>query len=161
MVRPLTLAALALLLSFAPANPLLAVTPDTAAVVLEIAPDAGVPAELVEALAGLGWEEHLDTLMRVAGLLDTDLPLDENPTDMAAELLDEIAFACPPLADALEGIQPAGLFGDALVSVHQVGVLTGHLRHPLVLNGRLCLWTHGHLLVGALVVVGVSEGVSE
>jgi hypothetical protein len=118
MVRYLAPVALSLLISFAPANPLLAVTPDTAAVVLEIAPDAGVPSGLVEALAGLGWETHLDTLMRIAAILDLELPVTDDPSDLVGELLDEVATTCPPLADALAGISPGGLFGDALVSLH-------------------------------------------
>jgi hypothetical protein len=118
MVRSLTILVLALFVAFAPANPLLAVTPDTAAVVLEIAPDAGMPSDLVAALAGLGWETHLDTLLRVAALLDAELPIGEGAGDLFGELLDEIAFECPALATALDGIAPAGLFGDALVSLH-------------------------------------------
>lgn len=118
MHRSLALIALSLVLGLAPANPLLAVTPDTAAIVLEIAPAAGVPSSLIEAFDGLGWETHLDTLMRVGMLLDSDLMLTEDPTDAVAALLDEVVAVCPALADALPTVNPADLFGDSLLSIH-------------------------------------------
>jgi hypothetical protein len=118
MLRIATLVTLLLFAGLAPANPLSSVTPGTAALVLEIAPDAGFPPGLLDALAGLGLEEHLDTLARVAALLDADLPVGEGPEDLMAGLLDEVAYVCPPLADALTGANPAALFGDALLSIH-------------------------------------------
>jgi hypothetical protein len=118
MLRIATLATLLLFAGLAAANPLLAVTPSTAAVVLEIAPDAAPPPGLVEALAGIGWGDHLDTLTRLAEVLDADLDFGEDPENLMADLLEEVAYICPPLADALEGVNPASLFGDALLSVH-------------------------------------------
>lgn len=101
---PARFLALLLVLTFAgwaPAQGLAELAPDSAVLVLDLAPDAGPPAGLVDALAALGWADAADPLGRLAQLLAGDA-LDGMGGE--ADPLAEIADACPAAADALDGL---------------------------------------------------------
>ena len=98
----------------APAQGLAELAPDSAVLVLDLAPDAGPPTGLVEALAALGWEDAADPLGRLAQLLAGDA-LDGMGGE--ADLLAEIADACPAAADALDGLELDGFVREGLLLV--------------------------------------------
>jgi len=98
----------------APAQGLAELAPDSAVLVLDLAPDAGPPAGLVDALAALGWADAADPLGRLAQLLAGDA-LDGMGGE--ADPLAEIADACPAAADALDGLELDGFVREGLLLV--------------------------------------------
>ena len=100
------------LFATAPAQELLDLAPDSAVLVLDVAPDAGPPAGLVAALEELDWDAAGDVLGRVAQVFGAET-LDGMGGE--ADLLAEVAAACPAAADALEGLEPDGFLGEGLL----------------------------------------------
>jgi hypothetical protein len=98
----------------APAQGLAELAPDSAVLVLDVAPDAGPPAGLVDGLAALGWADAADPLGRLAQLLAGDA-LDGMGGE--ADLLADIADACPAAADALDGLELDGFVREGLLLV--------------------------------------------
>jgi len=104
------------LVSLGTAQDLLRLAPDSSVVVLELAPDAGPPAGLVEAISALPWGEAADTLGRLAlGLADaTNGP---GELDVVATLLGELGAECAPAADVLAGARVDDLLAEGVLVV--------------------------------------------
>ena len=98
----------------APAQELAELAPDSAVLVLDVAPDAGPPAGLLDGLAALGWADAADPLGRLAQLLAGDA-LDGMGDE--TDLMAEIADACPAAADALDGLELDGFVREGLLLV--------------------------------------------
>ncbi|MBW6454595.1 MAG: hypothetical protein K0A98_01805 [Trueperaceae bacterium] len=96
----------------APAQGLLDLAPDSAVLVLDVSPDAGPPAGLVAALEELDWDAAGDALGRLAQVLGGEA-LDGMGGE--ADLLGEIADACPAAADAVEGLEWDGFLTEGLL----------------------------------------------
>jgi len=102
------------LAGMATAQGLLDLAPDSAVLVLDVAPDAGPPAGLVAAIEELGWVEAGDALGRLAQILSGEA-LDGMGGE--GDLLGEIADACPAAADAVAGLEWDGFLSEGLLLV--------------------------------------------
>jgi hypothetical protein len=113
-IRTILLALVLALVTWAPAQAFNDLAPDTTVVVLEIAPDAGVPAGLAAALAELGWDEALATLGRLTALLGGADGAGMGEFD---DLLAELEATCGPGVLDLTGLEPRDLFREGLLAV--------------------------------------------
>jgi hypothetical protein len=120
---PIRTLLLALGLSFlagATAQSLIPLAPDTTVLVLETAPDAGVPAGLVAALTELGWDEALDTLGRLVAALGAgtdDVGLDGMAMPDWDGLLADLEAECGPGTFDVAGLEVRDLVVDGLLAV--------------------------------------------
>jgi len=120
MKRFLLLTSLLILAPLAASASLEELTPDSAALVLEIAPDAGAPVDLLFALDAIGWERPWQILGRLLALIDGDLNLgtQDDSESIWGDIIEGLSWDCPALADVVGDADLATLFGDTRLSLH-------------------------------------------